>query len=73
MRRRAALAGLAATAILLTGCGGSDSSSAAKKDAGTPQDGGEVTVLEDVGHAGSWPTGLDPATNTTGGANLAPM
>ncbi|MCI2416526.1 ABC transporter substrate-binding protein [Saccharopolyspora sp. K220] len=32
-----------------------------------------MTVLEDVSFAGGWPTGLDPATNTTGGANIPQM
>lgn len=41
--------------------------------AGPPQSGGELTVLEDSAFAGGWPTGLDPATSTTGGANLSQM
>lgn len=32
-----------------------------------------MTVLEDASFAGGWPSGLDPATNTTGGANLSQM
>ncbi|TQM76736.1 peptide/nickel transport system substrate-binding protein [Thermopolyspora flexuosa] len=39
----------------------------------SPRQGGEITVLEDSAFAGSWPTGLDPASNTTGGANIAMM
>jgi len=38
-----------------------------------PQRGGELTVLLDAAFSGSWPTGLDPATNTTGGGNLTQM
>ncbi|NEK58565.1 ABC transporter substrate-binding protein [Geodermatophilus sabuli] len=67
---------LLATALALTACGGGDDggdsgTGAAQTDAGEPQRGGEVTVLEDAAFAGSWPTGLDPATNTTGGANIS--
>ncbi|MFD0855680.1 ABC transporter substrate-binding protein, partial [Actinomadura adrarensis] len=40
---------------------------------GPPQRGGEITVLKDASFDGSWPSGLDPATNTTGGANIAQM
>jgi peptide/nickel transport system substrate-binding protein len=32
-----------------------------------------LTVLLDGAFAGSWPSGLDPATNTTGGGNLTQM
>jgi peptide/nickel transport system substrate-binding protein len=39
----------------------------------TPARGGSATVLLSAEFAGSWPTGLDPATNTTGGANLSQM
>jgi peptide/nickel transport system substrate-binding protein len=38
-----------------------------------PQRGGELTVLLDSAFSGSWPSGLDPATNTTGGGNLTQM
>jgi peptide/nickel transport system substrate-binding protein len=30
-------------------------------------------VLESSGFAGDWPTGLDPATNTNGAADLSQM
>jgi peptide/nickel transport system substrate-binding protein len=33
----------------------------------------EATVLLDAGYTGSWPAGLDPATNTTGRANVSQM
>lgn len=39
----------------------------------TPQPGGEATVLLGSDFAGSWPAGLDPATNVNGGANLSLM
>lgn len=42
-------------------------------DDGGPQHGGTVTALLEQSFAGGWPTGLDPATNTTGGANLPQM
>jgi peptide/nickel transport system substrate-binding protein len=62
-----ALAVLAA--LVLAGCAkGSASSAAAGGNgvaAGTPKAGGSLTVLEGP-LTGTWPTGLDPATNTTG-------
>ncbi|MEU2348904.1 ABC transporter substrate-binding protein [Modestobacter sp. NPDC049651] len=64
----------AAAVVFLTACGGSGdsgSSSSADKPAGDPVAGGDLTVLEDASFAGSWPAGLDPATNTTGGSNIA--
>lgn len=39
----------------------------------SPVRGGEGTVLLGSDFAGSWPAGLDPATNTTGGSNLSLM
>lgn len=38
-----------------------------------PVRGGTAVVLLDAAFAGSWPAGLDPATNTNGGANLSLM
>jgi peptide/nickel transport system substrate-binding protein len=70
------LAVLVAAAMLAAACGGgggSSSSSDSAASAGPPQSGGELTVLEDAGFAGSWPAGLDPATNTTGGSNIMMM
>jgi peptide/nickel transport system substrate-binding protein len=63
---------LFAPLLFVAGCGGT-ASPAGTQAAGPPQRGGELTVLEDAGFSGSWPTGLDPATNTTGGANLPQM
>lgn len=60
--------------LALAGCGaqgGSEQDS--QQQAGPPQRGGSMTVLEDEAFNGSWPSGLDPATNTTGGANLSQM
>src|SRR5690625_3426213 len=75
--------GISALAMLLvaSACrssGGSDQepsneTSAAGQSASAqgPQRGGSLTVLEDKNFAGGWPAGLDPATNTNGGANLS--
>ncbi|MEU2349840.1 ABC transporter substrate-binding protein [Modestobacter sp. NPDC049651] len=71
-KSRPALALLAAAAVLAA-CGTSAADSGEKTEAGEPQRGGTVTVLERTDFAGSWPTGLDPATNTTGGANMTQM
>jgi peptide/nickel transport system substrate-binding protein len=79
LRRSGALCLLLVTVLLAAAaCGGSgggggatsatgDASSSA---AGTPRRGGSVAMLEEATFAGSWPAGLDPATNTNGGANL---
>lgn len=64
---------LVASALLVAACGGGAGSTDAGQSTGKPQRGGELTVLLGQGFAGSWPTGLDPATNTTGGANLTQM
>ncbi|XRQ10505.1 ABC transporter substrate-binding protein [Actinomadura welshii] len=63
---------LLAALLALAACGQgayTDDSS----DPGEPQRGGEITVLENATFAGSWPSGLDPATNATGGANISLM
>lgn len=76
MRSRAKLltVGIAATfSLLLAACGGGASGTNAADGTPEPQRGGELTVLLGQGFAGSWPTGLDPATNTTGGANITQM
>jgi peptide/nickel transport system substrate-binding protein len=73
VRNRIALFTLLATALLvIAGCGGG-AKTANGAAAGPPQRGGTLTVLEGNGFAGSWPSGLDPATDTTGGANLSQM
>jgi peptide/nickel transport system substrate-binding protein len=65
---------LFAPLLFVAGCAGAASPGGSSEGtAGPPQRGGELTVLEDAGFGGSWPTGLDPATNTTGGANLPQM
>jgi peptide/nickel transport system substrate-binding protein len=68
----ALLAGLTALAACGGGSGGgnaSTTSGTSGEKAPPPKAGGQITVLEDSGFAGSWPAGLDPATNTNGAAN----
>lgn len=63
---------LLAALLTLVACG-QGASTEDSSDPGEPQRGGEITVLENASFAGSWPSGLDPATNATGGANLSLM
>jgi peptide/nickel transport system substrate-binding protein len=63
---------LLAVALVVAGCG-SDDADPTEREVGPPQRGGELTVLLDGAFSGSWPSGLDPATNTTGGGNLTQM
>lgn len=71
------LAVLLAIAMVVTACTSSTPSNGGKGDVGSnvgpPQSGGSLTVLEDAAFAGGYASGLDPATNTTGGANLPQM
>lgn len=67
------MAALMAVALGATACSQQGASTEASPAAGPPQRGGEITVLKDTSFDGSWPTGLDPATNNTGGANIAQM
>jgi peptide/nickel transport system substrate-binding protein len=72
VRSRIALFAVLATTVLVAACGaGAKTTTGAA--AGPPQRGGTLTVLESNGYSGSWPSGLDPATNTTGGANISQM
>jgi peptide/nickel transport system substrate-binding protein len=74
VRTRAKLALLLAGALVVGGCGSSGGTGTTdSQTGGPPQRGGELTVLLDGAFSGSWPSGLDPATNTTGGANLTQM
>jgi peptide/nickel transport system substrate-binding protein len=77
--KRSLLSLLVALTLLLASCGGdgdaegtegTDEGSEPAEEVGEPQPGGELTALLGAGFAGAWPTGLDPATNNTGGANL---
>jgi len=73
-RRTPAVSLLLAALLFVAACGsGGGSATGPAAPAGPPQRGGEITVLEDAAFAGGWPTGLDPATNTTGGANISQM
>lgn len=75
MRTRMQRLAVVLTALLVVAAcgGGGETSDGAAAPAGPPQRGGAITVLEDAAFAGGWPTGLDPATNTTGGANISQM
>jgi peptide/nickel transport system substrate-binding protein len=61
--------GVAVVLLAIGACGG-DGGSATLLATSRPN---EATVLLDAGYAGSWPAGLDPATNTTGRANISQM
>jgi peptide/nickel transport system substrate-binding protein len=75
----ALVAVLTASAVAMAACGGggggnaADPSNDASADVPPPQKGGSITVLQELGFAGAWPAGLDPATNTNGAANQAYM
>jgi peptide/nickel transport system substrate-binding protein len=70
---------VAALVMTVAGCGNSTSVASTPVEKGsratlaTPRRGGEATVLLGSDFIGAWPTGLDPATNITGGANLSLM
>ncbi|WP_043841551.1 ABC transporter substrate-binding protein [Amycolatopsis taiwanensis] len=64
---------LFSVAFVVAACGGSGQAGSSDTPAGPPQRGGTLTVLELGSYSGAWPSGLDPATNTTGGANLSQM
>jgi peptide/nickel transport system substrate-binding protein len=63
---------IALLSLTLAACGGDDDGQGGTQgaeDAPPPERGGEITVLEELGFAGAWPSGLDPATNVNGVAN----
>jgi peptide/nickel transport system substrate-binding protein len=64
---------LLAGALVFTGCSKPGDTGTNNNQVGPPQKGGALTVLLDSAFSGSWPSGLDPATNTTGGGNLTQM
>jgi peptide/nickel transport system substrate-binding protein len=69
------LCGVAGT-LALAACGAktNDSSSSNSTTAAKGgQKGGSLTVLLNSGYEGTWPAGLDPATNTNGAANQSLM
>lgn len=55
---------------VLGGCSGAEPATGSAAD--SVEHGGTLTVLL-IGTSGSWPAGLDPATNATGGGNLSLM
>ena len=57
-------------AAAAAGCGTGEAPAVSASDASRPN---EATVLLAAEFAGAWPTGLDPATNTTAGANTSLM
>jgi peptide/nickel transport system substrate-binding protein len=66
---------LLCTMIGLHGCGhqAADPGAGSSSRPVLPKRGGEATILLGSDFAGAWPTGLDPATDITGGANLSLM
>ena len=72
-RRNVTLAVATAAVLLLAlaACKAKSTPTENSKPSGPPQSGGSLTVLEDASFAGGYPSGLDPATNTTGGANIS--
>ncbi len=71
--RATLLSGLLACVLVAAMAACDATADAETSKSGPPQRGGSLTVLEDEAFAGSYPTGLDPATNTTGGANISQM
>ena len=66
---RLALAAVCAAVAALGASWASTSAASTAKSAAAAGSGGSLTVLLNQGYEGSWPTGLDPATNTNGAAN----
>lgn len=67
---------LSLLSILLAGCGRTSDAALSAPPSSSPvqpRSGGTATVLLSSDFAGSWPAGLDPATNTTGAANVSQM
>jgi peptide/nickel transport system substrate-binding protein len=56
--------------LTVAGCGGPEQNSSNEV---VTSAGGEAVILLAAEWGGSWPAGLDPATNTTGRANLSQM
>jgi peptide/nickel transport system substrate-binding protein len=67
-----AVALVGSVTLLVAACGGGGGAGG-NAPAGPPQRGGTLTVLEAGSFSGAWPSGLDPATDTTGGANMTQM
>ncbi len=64
---------LAAVISLAAGCGKAPVASTPSAAAAQPVRGGQAVVLLGAEFAGSWPAGLDPATNFMGGGNISMM
>jgi peptide/nickel transport system substrate-binding protein len=64
---------LLAQAACSSGDSASDVEAAANPRPPSARHGGEATILLGAEFAGAWPSGLDPATNITGGANVSMM
>jgi peptide/nickel transport system substrate-binding protein len=87
LRRVAAIAAcLFVVAAVVSACGSSSKSASSSSKSsvtasattssaptGAPKAGGSLTVLEEAGYSGSWPAGLDPATNINGAATQDQM
>jgi peptide/nickel transport system substrate-binding protein len=71
--RRSSGSLVSASLLLLAACSDNRANRTEEVASLLPQRGGQATVLLGSEYAGSWPVGLDPATNTTGGANLSLM
>ncbi|UOQ57356.1 ABC transporter substrate-binding protein [Leucobacter allii] len=69
-RRAGALAATLALMLGAAACTSPGASGAGSTGGGDPQSGGAITVLLDAGFSGGWPTGLDPATSSSVGANM---
>lgn len=72
MSKKIHLAAGLLTVLLAAACS-QGASTASSSAGGPPQRGGQITVLKNGTYDGAWPSGLDPATDTTGGANIAQM
>jgi peptide/nickel transport system substrate-binding protein len=73
LRLRLGLAALCATGAALGAIWASTATTSASPARAAAGSGGSLTVLEDAGYEGAWPTGLDPATNLNGAANQSFM
>jgi peptide/nickel transport system substrate-binding protein len=68
-----ALAGMVMLAVVACGRNEAHTFGNSSTPQSAPRHGGEGIVLLSADYSGSWPAGLDPATNYTGGANLSLM
>jgi peptide/nickel transport system substrate-binding protein len=74
IRHRIGLSALIALALVCAACARKEVGESANfVKASTPIRGGSAVVLLDAAFAGSWPAGLDPATNPSAGGNISMM